>query len=151
MALFIRRWGTFECPTIGRRTRSREPVRITVTAWKGSLRVPAIEARWGIPGTDLPSGHPAWDLEARYLAFGLANLVCTLSPRRIVMGGGVMQRVDLFALIRRQLRQLLNGYIQSNLLTERIEEYVVPACLGDRSGVLGAVVLAEKAVGEVEA
>lgn len=118
---------------------------------EGLASGPAIEARWGIPGTDLPSGHPAWDLEARYLAFGLANLVCTLSPCRIVMGGGVMQRVDLFPLIRRQLRQLLNGYIQSNLLTEGIEEYVVPACLGDRSGVLGAVVLAEKAVGEVEA
>lgn len=118
---------------------------------EGLASSPAIEARWGIPGTDLPSGHPAWELEARYLAFGLGNLVCTLSPRRIVMGGGVMQHADLFPLIRRQLGRLLNGYIQSNLLTEGIDEYVVPPRLGDRSGVLGAIVLAEKAAREVKA
>jgi fructokinase len=118
---------------------------------EGLASGPAIEARWGIPGTDLPSGHPAWELEARYLALGLGNLVCTLSPRRIVMGGGVMQHADLFPLIRRQLGRLLNGYIQSNLLTEGIDEYVVPPRLGDRSGVLGAIVLAEKAAREVKA
>jgi len=67
------------------------------------------------------------------------------------MGGGVMQHADLFPLIRRQLGRLLNGYIQSNLLTEGIDEYVVPPRLGDRSGVLGAIVLAEKAAREVKA
>jgi fructokinase len=112
---------------------------------EGLASGPAIEARWGASGMHLASGHPAWELEAHYLALGLANWVCTLSPRRIVMGGGVMQQADLFPLMRRQLQELLSGYIQSNLLAEGIAEYVVPPRLGDRSGVLGALVLAEKA------
>jgi fructokinase len=112
---------------------------------EGLASGPAIEGRWGIPGNDLPSGHPAWELEAQYLAHGLANWVCTLSPRRIVMGGGVMQHACLFPAVRRELRQLLNGYIQSRMLAEGIPEYVVPPALGDRSGVLGALVLAEEA------
>lgn len=105
----------------------------------------AIQARWGIAGMGLDPQHPAWKLEAHYLALGLANWVCTLSPRRIIMGGGVMQQAHLFPIIRRHLQQLLNGYIQSAMLLDGIEEYVVPSRLGNRSGVLGALVLAEEA------
>ena len=116
---------------------------------EGLASGPAIEARWGIPGADLPSEHPGWELEAHYLALGLANWVCTFSPRRIVMGGGVMQQANLFPMVRRQLQTLLNGYIQSNLLSDRIEEYVVPPQLGTRSGILGALALAEQAARSV--
>ena len=38
----------------------------------------------------------AWDLEAEYLALGIASWACTLSPERMVLGGGVMQREELF-------------------------------------------------------
>jgi fructokinase len=112
---------------------------------EGLASGPAIEARWGIAGMDLSPEHPAWELEAHYLALGLVNWVCTLSPQRIIMGGGVMQQAHLFPIIRRQLQQQLNGYIQSSMLLDGIEEYVVPPGLGNRSGVLGALVLAEKA------
>ena len=112
---------------------------------EGLASGPAIEARWGIPGMDLPSEHPAWELEAHYLALGLANWICTLSPRRIVMGGGVMQQAQLLPIVRRRLQTLLNGYIQSNLVLDRIEEYVVPPQLGTRAGILGALALAEEA------
>jgi hypothetical protein len=78
--------------------------------------------------TQLP--HPAWTLEARYLALGLANWVCTLSPKRIVLGGGVMQGHWIIPLIRRELVPLLNGYVQSRELTENLDQYVVPAKLG---------------------
>jgi fructokinase len=113
---------------------------------EGLASGPAIEARWGIAGTDLPEWHPAWDLEAHYLALGLANWICTLSPQRVVMGGGVMEHSHLFPGIRRQLQQALNGYIESDAILNGVEEYVVPPRLGNRSGVLGALVLAEKAV-----
>lgn len=66
------------------------------------------------------------------------------------MGGGVMQQAHLFPIIRRQLQQLLNGYVQSRMLLEGIGEYVVPPSLGDRSGVLGALVLAEGAAARAE-
>jgi fructokinase len=111
---------------------------------EGLASGPAIQARWGVSGIDLPPEHAAWDLEAHYLALGLANWVCTLSPRRIVMGGGVMQHSHLFPEIRRHLQQLLNGYIQSSVLLDAIEQYVVPPGLGNRSAVLGALVLAEQ-------
>jgi len=53
---------------------------------------PAVTARWGRPSHDLPAGHPAWQLEAYYIALALNNLICALSPQRIVLGGGIMQQ-----------------------------------------------------------
>jgi fructokinase len=105
----------------------------------------AISERWGEPAHDLPANHPAWVLEAHYLSLALATWVCTLSPKRIVMGGGVMQRDFLFPMIRAQLRDLLNGYIPKRALIEDVEKYVVPPQLGNNSGVLGAILLARDA------
>lgn len=112
---------------------------------EGLASGPALEERWGMSPTELPAGHPAWELEAHYLALGLAIWVCTLSPRRIVMGGGVMQREHLFPLVRKEFQRVLNGYVQSDALAGGIDRYVVPPRLGDRAGVLGALVLAEHA------
>ena len=105
---------------------------------------PAIEARWGANASELPAGHAGLVLEARYLALGLTNWVCTLSPRRIVLGGGVMQQRLLFPLIRAELLRLLNGYIQAPEITECADRFVVPAMLGSRAGVMGGLVLAEQ-------
>ena len=107
---------------------------------------PAMEARWGKPAQEMPEDHPGWELEAHYLALALNNWVCTLSPRRIVMGGGVMQQKALFPLIRAQLAALLNGYIRKNEVAEALDEYVVPPLLGARAGVLGALALAQDAL-----
>lgn len=109
---------------------------------------PAMEKRWGKPAYELPEDHPAWALEAHYLALGLANWVCTLSPKRMVLGGGVMQQQSLFPLIRAELIRLLNGYVRSKELIENIEHYVVPPKLGNRAGIAGALVLAEQAYQE---
>ncbi len=94
----------------------------------------AMEQRWGVKAELLPPDHPAWALEARYLALALANLVCTLSPRRIIMGGGVMHEVELFPMLRERLQDLLRGYVQA--------PEIVPPLLGDDAGVLGALALA---------
>jgi len=53
---------------------------------EGLASGPAIEGRWGQPAATLAADHPAWALEAEYLALALVNFVCTLSPQRIVMG-----------------------------------------------------------------
>lgn len=103
---------------------------------------PAMNARWGQPAETLPPDHPAWDLEASYIALAMANLICTLSPKRIVLGGGVMQQPVLFPLVRQKVVQYLNGYIHSPMLDGDLAEYIVPPSLGGRSGVLGAIALA---------
>lgn len=104
---------------------------------EGLASGPAIEARWGQPAHRLPNGHAAWDLEAEYLALGIVNWACTLSPQRVVMGGGVMQRQQLFPKLRTRVVELLKGYLAP--------PEIVPALLGRRAGVLGALVLAAEA------
>jgi fructokinase len=114
---------------------------------EGLASGPALLARWGQPAERLPADHPAWALEARYLALALANLVCTLSPQRIVLGGGVMEQAQLFPLIRREVVALLNGYIRAAEILDAIDAYIVPPGLGDRSGRLGALAMAERLAG----
>ncbi len=106
---------------------------------------PAIEARWGLPAQQLPDSHPAWELEAHYLALGVLNCAVVLSPSRILLGGGVMQRAHLFTMIRKEFKQLINGYVRSRSVDEEVDSYIVPPQLGSRAGVLGALVLADQA------
>ncbi|RME74331.1 MAG: ROK family protein [Chloroflexi bacterium] len=113
---------------------------------EGMASGPALEKRWQARGETLPPDHPAWELEAHYLALGLVNFICTLSPQRIIMGGGVMDQPHLFPLVRRKVQTLLNGYIQSPAILSGIDRYIVPPGLGSRAGVLGAIALGAQAV-----
>ena len=112
---------------------------------EGLASGPAIEKRWGRAGETLPADHPAWQLEADYLAFGLSNVIYTLSPQRIIIGGGVMQQTQLLPLIRRKVQALINGYVNDPAILDEIEDYIVPPALGNRAGVLGALALAQQA------
>jgi fructokinase len=114
---------------------------------EGLASGPALLARWGQPAESLPEDHPAWALEARYLGLALANLVCTLSPQRIVLGGGVMEQAQLFPLIRKEVVALLSGYIRAPEILDAIDDYIVPPGLGNRSGRLGALAMAERLAG----
>jgi fructokinase len=110
--------------------------------FEGLAAGPAIQSRWNTPASMLSADHAGWALEANYIALGLANLVTTLSPQRFILGGGVMKQAQLFPLVRAELLRVLNGYVQSPVLLEAIDEYVVPPALEDRAGVLGAIALA---------
>lgn len=112
---------------------------------EGMAAGPAINDRWGKPGKDLPDDHQAWTFEAHYLAHALVTFILTVSPQRIVLGGGVMHQEQLFPRIRQKVQELLNGYVQAEALTDAIDGYIVPPALGDRAGVLGAIALAERA------
>ena len=115
---------------------------------EGLAAGPALEARWGQRAETLPADHPAWALEAHYLALGLANMILLLSPQRLILGGGVMQQPHLFPLIRERVPALLNGYVETPALhPEGLEAFIRPPGLGTRSGVLGALALAELAAG----
>jgi fructokinase len=111
---------------------------------EGLASGPAIAARWSAPAESLPPDHPAWPLEARYLALGLVNVIAVLSPERVVVGGGVMRRSCLLPLLRAEVTTLLGGYAPSAAIGD-IDRYIVPPSLGARSGVLGALALARDA------
>jgi fructokinase len=106
----------------------------------------AIKARWKQAGETLPFDHPAWALEAHYLALGIVTIICTLAPQRIVMGGGVMQQTHLLPLIRREVQTQLNDYIALPELHGHIDRYIVPAELGEHAGICGALALAHRCV-----
>jgi fructokinase len=93
----------------------------------------AMEDRCGCRAEELPADHPVWREEARLLANGLVNWICTLSPQLIIVGGGVMKQVGLFPAIREEVARLINGYVP-------VPE-IVPPVLGDDAGVLGSVAL----------
>jgi len=105
----------------------------------------AIQKRWGEKAEDLPVTHPAWELEAQYIALALTSYIYTLSPQKIVIGGGVVQQASLLPLVRQKVQMLINDYVQSSDIIQNINDYIVLPGLGNRSGVLGALALAEQA------
>ena len=109
----------------------------------------AVAARAGVPLTSLPSltdSHEVWDICAYYIAALCANLILTVSPERIILGGGVMNRTCLFDKVRRYTLQILNGYIEVGALKEDIiHNYITPSRWGSQAGIVGALHLAQTA------
>ena len=99
----------------------------------------AIRARWGRPAHELAGEPEVWTLEAEYLALGVVNQICAVSPELVILGGGVMKQPGLLDAVRARVPALLAGYVAGPKL-------VTPA-LGDRAGVLGAIELARRTVG----
>jgi fructokinase len=110
--------------------------------FEGLAAGPAMRLRWGQPAETLPVDHPGWELEAHYIALALSDLVCTLSPKRIVLGGGVFEHPGLIERVRVRVQELLNGYVKSPVILNHIDEYIVRPGLAGRAGVLGAIALA---------
>ena len=108
---------------------------------EGLASGPSIEKRYGKKATELESSSMAWEIEAYYLAQGIASYILTLSPHKIVLGGGVMNQAQLFPLIRAQAAKLLNGYIRTPQMDD-LDHYIVPAALNGRQGILGCIRLA---------
>jgi fructokinase len=112
---------------------------------EGLISGTAIAQRWGAPAESFPPEHECWGEFSTLLALGLVNLTLTLSPQRIILGGGVMRQTHLFPLIRGEVQRLLNGYVQARELMEDIGQFIVPPGLGDETGVLGALALGRRA------
>ena len=121
--------------------------------WEGWAARDAIEMRWGegCQATDLTREEDV-ELLAHYIAAGVANVICTISPQRVVLGGGVVfgdgdeeHRDRMLASVRRQTAELLNGYLQVEELASGIEDYLVAPALGPDAGVLGGILLAQQA------
>ncbi|HZG85826.1 ROK family protein [Paenibacillus sp.] len=114
---------------------------------EGLASGPAIERRWQAKGSELPADHPAWEMEAHYLAQAVAGTVLLLSPGKVILGGGVMKQSHLFPMIREGVARRLNGYVSHEAVRERIDAYIVPPGLGDNAGLCGAVALGLNALG----
>jgi fructokinase len=110
--------------------------------FEGLAAGPAIFSRIGKRGESIPDSNPFWLIEADYISHALVNYILTLSPRIIVIGGGVMQRTLLYDIVRQKVREILNGYLKFDILAKEISSYIVPPALGKYSGVLGAISMA---------
>lgn len=71
----------------------------------------------------------------RYLGLGLASAINLYNPRRIVLGGGVIEAVPLLVEIagpvaRREALQAPGAAVE-----------IVPSALGDNAGIVGAALL----------
>ncbi|MGL5278982.1 MAG: ROK family protein [Cetobacterium sp.] len=110
--------------------------------FEGLASGPAIEERWGVKAYELPIDHEAWELEAYYIAQALVNYILTISPEKIILGGGVMKQSQLFPLIRKNVKEMLNNYVQTKEILENIDEYIVYPGLEDNAGLLGCIALA---------
>jgi fructokinase len=116
---------------------------------EGMAAGPAIEARWKVKGSELPVDHPAWEMEAFYIGQALVSAILLLSPKKIILGGGVMHQLQLFPLIREQVRANLKGYVAAPALEiGGIDEYIVPPALGDNAGLCGSIALGLRAYEE---
>ena len=111
------------------------------TCFEGMASGPAIEERWGKKAVELSERDEVWEIEADYIAQALVNTVCILSPKRIILGGGVMHQMQLFELVRKKLKEKLNDYIKTPELKD-MDNYVVPASLHDDQGIMGCIKLA---------
>ncbi len=107
---------------------------------EGLASGPAIEKRWGASLSNLPPDHLAHDVIAFYLAHLAISLQAVLSPRRIVFGGGVLDTPGLIEKIRETTGRLGAGYFVDSPTAKGL---IAAPMLGRRSGLLGAILLAE--------
>ena len=105
---------------------------------EGLASGPAIRHRWGVEAAQLPPGHPAWEMEAWYLAHGILSLLAIVSPTKVIVGGGVSQAAGLHRNVAARLEEITAGYFGEGDFTG----LVVPPALGQEAGIRGALLLA---------
>ncbi len=113
--------------------------------FEGLASGPAIEDRWGQKGETLSDKEEVWEIESEYIAQALVNYIMILSPKKIILGGGVMNQEVLWPLIREKTLEMINGYIDTRELRD-IDNYIVPASLGGNQGLVGGLELAKTAI-----
>jgi fructokinase len=111
---------------------------------EGLAAGPAIEARWGLKGAELAERAEVWDLEGYYLAQAIMQYVLILSPKKIILGGGVSHQQQVFDSIYKYLPELIQGYVS----LPELSGYIVAPGLGDDAGITGSLMLAHQALQE---
>lgn len=115
---------------------------------EGLASGPAIAARSGVSSEAMAPDHPIWEDVTSEVAELMATLLLTLSPSRILVGGGVFQhQQQLLTPLREKTASLLNGYI-AGMTADTLVDVIAAPMLSDRAGPLGAVALARQALAE---
>ena len=107
---------------------------------EGRASGPAVEARWGMPGDEIQDDHPAWELQAKYLAIGCINLTAAWSPDMIILGGGVSRKAGLLDRVRSEFEQLAGAYWS----LPPLDVYLQTPALDQKAGIVGALELARR-------
>jgi fructokinase len=107
---------------------------------EGLAAGPAIMARFGQSLSAFSSGSAEHGLIADYLGQLCANLVLTLSPQRIVIGGGVGKTPDLIAATHTAMLAHLGGYAP---LEVESGQFLCAPYLGQDAGIVGSLCVAE--------
>ncbi len=101
---------------------------------------PAILGRTGVAAENISEDDKSWEIEAYYIAQAIVNYILILSPEKVVLGGGVSKQKQLYPLIRKNVKEILNGYIDTEQL-KNLDEYIVYAGLSDEAGIKGTLAL----------
>ena len=101
----------------------------------------AIQARWGVSLSKLEAGHPGHQMIANYLAQACINVVSTLAPEKIILGGGVIGTSGLIDRIHEQFEKLASGYFAGFAAKNIAQAELFPI-----SGLIGALAMAEDAL-----
>jgi fructokinase len=109
---------------------------------EGLASGPAIAARHG-PGP-VRDDWPGWAPVEHALAMLVHNIMLSLQPERILIGGGVGERPGLVDAVRERARQSLAAFYTAEGLSD---DFLMPAGLGNDAGPLGALALGLDALG----
>lgn len=114
---------------------------------EGLVSGPALAARFGAASNAAADDHPRWLHVAADLGELAASVLLTTSAERIVFGGSVaLGRPFLLPFIRAHALVALGGYLP-HFKRETAEDMIVLSCLGASAGPMGAIALAEEALG----
>jgi fructokinase len=108
---------------------------------EGLAAGPALEERWGDKGFNMTGRNEVWDMEGYYIAQALMQYILILSPKKIILGGGVMNQKQVFPYIYKHLKQLVNEYVS----LPELSEFILSPGLGDRAGIIGSLLLGHQA------
>jgi len=131
--------GCFEALASGTALKQRALDAVSSAA---SPYLASIAAGTGIDARDVVEGARAGDPhclqlvadEAMYLGQGITSAIHMFSPERVIMGGGLSRAFDL-------LEPGIHDIIRRDALVPFRQLRVMPAALGDDSGLLGAAAL----------
>lgn len=104
---------------------------------EGMASGPALEARFGRPAT-WPGNDEVTNVAIHYLAQGMVDIVYTVAPERIIVGGGVSRLPGFHERLRDRVGALLGGYPKD----PDLELLISNPGLEGRSGLAGALLLA---------
>lgn len=112
------------------------------TCFEGMASGPSIEKRYGKKAVELKDNKLVWEIESYYIAQAVANYICMYSPNKIILWGGVMHQEQLFDMVRKKVKEMLNGYIATDtILNTDLSDYIVKPGLGEDPGIIGALTL----------